>query len=276
MHQKPMVHLPPSAEITRKAPTNVPITANARALQMKAGAPPHKLPGATVQPPAPHRPVQRAHTQVLQRASTHVDDNGDFVASRGAALGDYGYRQLRMRTVSTALRNGMHYSGGGGRRSVDIFKITLLHGWNTTDTKTALRIGNLRKSGVPASSNTAGTPLTATQIDTIMPSTEEIQIVERANSPGNYVTLQGVGRLVAIRQWLQESGVTSNFYVQVMCYPASRTGANQLMDISTTYDAQESFLSRNVIGPAIYAGSALAAVGIAAVGAWAAFRRWRG
>jgi hypothetical protein len=252
------------------------MTANARALQMKASPLPHKPAAPKAHPPAPPHFARQAHTQVLQRASTHIDDSGGFVSSRGAALGDYGYRQLRMRTVSTALRNGMHYSGGGGRRSIDIFKITLLHGWNTTDTKTALRISNLRKSGIPAASNTVGSPLTATQIDTIMPSTEEIQIVERANSPGNYVTLQGVGRLVAIRQWLHESGVSSNFYVQVMCYPASGTGADQLMDISSTYDTQESFISRNVIGPAIYAGSALAAVGIAAVGAWAAFRRWRG
>lgn len=213
---------------------------------------------------------------MLQRASTHVDENGNFVALRGAELGDYGYRQLRMRTVSTALRNGMHYAGGGTRRAVNIFSITLLHGWNTTNTKTAQRITSLTNSRIPAVQNTAVAPLTAQQIDAIMPSTEEIQIVEPANAPGTYVTLQGVGRLVAIRQWLQDNGVFANFYVEVMCYPASGMGANQLVDISSTYDAQESFLSRNIIGPAIYAAGTIAAVGLTALGAWATYRRWRG
>lgn len=286
MPPNPLVQAPPAAALARRPAAIAPAAAIRTVVQAKpASTTPVRgsANGAAIQArtlgkrpvPPTARQALVPPTRVLQRASTHVDGHGDFISSRGAELGDYGYRQLRMRTVSTALRNGMHYAGGGTRRAVNIFNITLLHGWNTSNTKTAQRIKSLTESGIAAVQNTAVAPLTAHQIDTIMPSTEEIQIVERANAPGTFVTLQGVGRLVAIRKWLQDNGVFANFYVEVMCYPASGMGANQLVDISNTYDAQESFLSRNIIGPAIYATGTIAAMGLAALGAWAAYRRWR-
>lgn len=269
---------PVSAKSTRSWPPSLLQNKRAAATPQAGAAPTH-----TLAPPA----IQRRGIQVtgpavrlVQRAaqSTHVvTGTTNFRATRGAALGDYGYRQLRMRTVSTGLRNAMALRGGGVRRAVNIFHITLLHGWNITDPKTAQRITALNTSpDAVAASNTALTPLTAATIDNIMPSTEEIQIVERNNLPGNYVTLQGVGRLVALRQWLHSRQVTTDFFVEVMTYPPSGAGADSLVNISETYDEDESSVSRNVLGPAIYAAGTIAAAGAALFSLWAGAKRYRG
>ncbi|PHV07172.1 hypothetical protein CSQ96_11480 [Janthinobacterium sp. BJB412] len=165
---------------------------------------------------------------------------------------DWGYRQLNMRATSTVSRTYANSMSDGTLKYVDIFKIALLHGWSI-EGKTATRADTLGVNKV-AQVALARRRMSAAEIGTVLDSGEPIQLLERAD--GGYITLQGVGRLVAMRTWLERQGVTSNFLVEALTFRDQPGAAERLEDISRSYDAPESLASQR-LGKAIYAGSAV-------------------
>ncbi len=165
---------------------------------------------------------------------------------------DWGYRQLDMRFTSTASRTYANKMTDGVLRYVDIFQITLLHGWSI-EGKTMKRVEILTKDEVAKAALARGR-MSAAEVGKVLDSGEPIQLLERVD--GGYITLQGVGRLVAMRTWLERHGVTSNFEVEALTFRDQPRVAEHLGDISRRYDAPESLASQR-LGKAIYATSAV-------------------
>jgi hypothetical protein len=254
---RPLVPAAATTLLPVAAPSARAPQAQAKAVLVGRATPPHQRGGIRAPAGAPgQRIVQRAALP-----TTHLNATGTaMVTQRGEPPDhDWGYRQLNMRATSTVSRTYANSMSDGTPQYVDIFKITLLHGWSI-EGKTQRRVDALRVSKV-AQEALRHRRMSAEDVGKVLDSGEPIQLLERAD--GGYITLQGVGRLVAMRTWLEREGVTSNFLVEALTFRDQPGAAARLGDISRSYDVPESLASQR-LGKAIYAGSA-ALTAVAAV-----------
>jgi hypothetical protein len=91
-------------------------------------------------------------------------------------------------------------------------------------------------------------------INELMPSDEEIQVAK--TSEGSYISLQGVGRISAIKQAAETTGRVVS--VEVKCFDLSALpfAASQLKAVAASYESGESVLSKT-IGTLVAAGAVI-------------------
>jgi len=156
-------------------------------------------------------------------------------------------RRQRMLVTSTLTRTYLNAMDNPAYVSVPAEQIQLLHPNDLGDSKTKKRFNIVRD----ALRRGQGNLLTKERIAELLPSDEEIQVAKTAQ--GQFMSMQGVGRIVAIKEAGKAEGRT--VVIQIKCFDLSATPflPGQLQTISESYQNDESAVSKT-IGTLVTAG----------------------
>ncbi|WP_455638793.1 hypothetical protein [Parabacteroides sp.] len=160
-------------------------------------------------------------------------------------------RRQRMLITSTVTRFCLHRFKDGQLSTISIDNIDLLHPNSLKDSKTKKRYDIILRY---LQNNKAINKLSDEIIKNLIPSDEDIQIAKV--DVDRYVSLQGVGRIVAIQQAANK--LKRKIDIEVMMYDISnlRFIPGQLEAISQSYKVDESTISK-IFGTLLMSGSIL-------------------
>ena len=148
------------------------------------------------------------------------------------------FRRQRMLVTSTLTRTYLHYMKDAAEPYIDVSTIKLLHPNSLTDTKTNKRyhiiLDYINKNHV----NT----LSKGTINTLIPSDEAIQVAKIGDN--QYISLQGVGRIVALREAANTAGITLTAQLDAYDLTTFPLIPGQMDAISESYKYDESAISR--------------------------------
>lgn len=148
------------------------------------------------------------------------------------------FRRQRMLVTSTLTRTYLHYMKTPAQPYIDVSKIKLLHPNSLEDTKTKKRYEIILKY-ITESKNYS---LSAGTINKLIPSDEAIQVAKISDS--EYISLQGVGRIVALREAAKEAGITLNAQLDAYDLTTFPLIPGQMDAISKSYGFEESAISK--------------------------------
>ncbi len=148
------------------------------------------------------------------------------------------FRRQRMLITSTLTREYLHRFQQGVLTHVPTNQITLLHPNSLEDTKTKMRYNII----LDYLEKTKSTVLSDSDIKKMIKSDEGIQVAKVAAN--RYVSMQGVGRIVAIKEAAKKNG--SNVSIEIMTYDLSDMPIipSQLEAIAASYHTDESLMSK--------------------------------
>jgi hypothetical protein len=157
-------------------------------------------------------------------------------------------RRQRMLVTSTLTRTYLNARRAPVYEQIPAEQIQLLHPNDLSDSKTKKRFNIVRQA---LRSGNAGDRLAKELIATLLPSDEEIQVARVSGD--RYVSMQGVGRIVAIKEAGRAEG--RSLVIEIKCFDLSQTPflPTQLQAISESYRGGEGAVSRT-IGSFVTAG----------------------